>query len=368
MKAFIIYDTPEHNLNLLYWGRFTAPDPFLAIKVGNKTIAFVSSLEYGRCKQTSRFNEVYLLSDVRKHFEKNAPFWLSFFKFLQRQFDVATFIVPDDFPASIYAQIVDQIPIEFDAAAFNQQRACKTDDEKAEIKKACQLASRTITFAKDILQTSDVKDGALFFDNQPLTSEALRGRMEIYCLEHGGYATDTIVAGGQDATNPHCVGHGVLRANQLIVIDFFPRLQHSHYYGDMTRTFIKGKASKEQADMYCCVQDCQRALIAQVKAGVLTSTLMAFATQFFEERGYGLKQSEQGYQGFIHSVGHGLGLNLHEYPSISTRPIRLEPGMVITIEPGLYFNEVGGVRIEDDVYVTEDGCELLSRCNYDFEL
>ena len=370
-KAYCIYNTTEGDLNLLYWGNFSAPDAFFALKLADRTIAFVSELEYSRCQQTSCFNEVYLLSEIRKELRTLCPekaYWPAFFQFLQKKYKVDQFVVPNDFPAFIYAQIASEVSINFNKDFFETQRAIKTNSEIAEIQKACELTAKGIDFAKNILRQSQIKDQLLYYEGQILTSESLRSRLEVYCLSLGGYATDTIICGGLDVSNPHARGKGPLHANELIVIDFFPRLQASHFYGDMTRTVLKGKANAQQEHLYNCVFECQQEIITKIRPGVYTNDLMQFALDFFEKSGYGLKTSPNACEGFIHSLGHGLGLDLHEYPSVSHTPVKLQSGMVITIEPGLYFKEFGGIRIEDDILVTPNGYQVLSKCDYSLNL
>lgn len=371
IKAYCIYNTTENDLNLLYWGNFSAPDPFFALKIEDKTIAFVSELEYKRCLQTSCFNEVFLMSDIRKELQTLFPsksYWAGLFHYLQKKYTIDQFFIPNDFPAFIYAQIISEFSIKFDKEFFENQRTLKNQSELIEIQKACTLTAQGIDFVKKILSQSQVKDQILYYEDKILTSESLRSKLEAYCLSLGGYATDTIICGGAEASNPHSRGTGPLRANELIVIDFFPRLQTSHFYGDMTRTVLKGKANPQQEQLYNCVLECQQAIISQIRPGVYTNDLMQFAVDFFEKSGYGVKKSQTGYEGFIHSLGHGLGLNLHEYPSVSHTPIELKPGMVITIEPGLYFKDLGGVRIEDDILVTPNGYQILSQCDYSLNL
>lgn len=366
--AYVIYNTPQQDKNLLYWGHFDAPDPFFALTVGGKKLAFVSELEYGRCKASSMFDEVFLRSDAQKRsalaYPQGTP-WSAFFRYLQQQYAIDRFVVPNDFPATVYAQCYQTVPLGFDAAAFETMRAIKTASEIDEIRKACKVTADILGYAKSILHHSTVHNHQLEYDGSMLTSERLRTLMEQYGFNHGACAEDTIVAGGEQAVHPHHRGEGPLYEGQLIVLDCFPYLKQSGYYGDMTRTVVKGYAKSEQMRMYQCVRDCQQALIERIHPGVLTSDLMQFALDFFERAGFGLKQTAMGCEGFIHSVGHGLGLGLHEYPSVGAQAIALEAGMVITVEPGLYFHTIGGVRIEDDVVVTPTGCERLSDCSYE---
>lgn len=371
MPAYAIYNTPQKDFNLLHWGNFDTPDAYFALKIGWQTMAFISELEYDRCRAVGTFDNVFLWSDIRKELKKrfrSGSFWQNFFQFLKDTYAIDRFVVPDDFPAAIYAEISKQVPVAFDASFFEGQRAIKTDTELSEIRKACTLTADVLQDAVRILRESTVEEGILYFEDEILTSERLRAMMEIYCLERGGIADGTIVACGKDGAYPHCVGSGALRAGELIVIDVFPYLKTSHFYGDMTRTVVKGHATEAQKKIYQAVLDCQTALLEQLLPGVLTSDLQTFALRFFEARGYGLKRTENGTEGFIHSVGHGIGLDIHEYPSVGSQPIALKPGMVITVEPGLYFPTVGGVRIEDDVLITNDGCEILTACDKTLEI
>lgn len=372
MDAYAIYNKPENDLNLFHWGHFSAPDPFFALKINQRTVAFVSELELGRCKCESAFDDVVSWPEIRKQLSlgNNDVIWSAFFEYLHEKYDIKHFFIPHDFPAFIYKQLLNNptFSVDFDDNFFAAQRAIKTETEIAEIRKACTLTAATIDYAKTILKNCESRYGQLYWNGEVLTSERLRILMESYCFDQGGKADGTIVACGKDAANPHCLGQGPLYTNQYIVIDFFPCVRSSHYYGDMTRTVMLGVPNEDQKRMYDCVLECQKKLISQVRPGISTKSLMDFAVKFFEANGYGLKRTQDGYEGFIHSVGHGIGLDLHEYPSVGNRDITLLPGMVITIEPGLYYKGIGGVRIEDDVLVTENGFELLTHCSYELTL
>ncbi len=367
-QAYLIYAAPANDANLFHWGKFWAPDPFLAIKTEGHNIAVVTMLEYARCKSTSCFDTVLLWSDLvqASHCHADASGFEKVIQCLQEQYNISSFVIPDNFPAALYEQIR-RYNVQFDPHYFQTQRKIKNQQETEHVQAACHLTAQSILHAKAILQESQI--GAheqLYYQGQVLTSERLRSEIECFCLQANGHCEGTIVSCGQEAANPHCEGNGPLYANEFIVIDVFPRL--NQYYGDMTRTFLKGQASQEQRQMLACVQQCQQEIIKRIKPGVDARTCMQFAQTFFEQNGYGLKKTERGYEGFIHSVGHGVGIDLHEYPSIANSSIQLEPNMVFTVEPGLYFEKLGGVRIEDVVQVTDDGCKLLSHCPYDWIL
>ena len=178
-------------------------------------------------------------------------------------------------------------------------------------------------------------------------------------IRDAGYdrpAFDTIVASGPNSALPHYrAGNRVLAPGDLVVLDFGGVLDG--YCSDLTRTVSVGTPDPEVRRVYAAVLDAQQAAIAAVRPGIQASSVDAAARAVLEDRGLG--------EAFGHGTGHGLGLDVHELPRI-TRPrsdvpaIQLEPGMVFTIEPGAYLAGWGGVRIEDDVLVTDSGCELLT--------
>jgi Xaa-Pro aminopeptidase len=197
----------------------------------------------------------------------------------------------------------------------------------------------------------------LVLDGKRLTSEMLRTAIEHVFLEHGCHSGETIVSCGEDAAYPHHRGAGLLRAGEPIVIDIFPRDTASGYFFDMTRTVVKGTPRKELRALFAAVRRSQLAGIAAVKPGRKASDVHAACAGVFTALGYRTTDDE----GFIHSTGHGLGLSIHERPSLSPKSDEvLQPGMVVTVEPGLYYRDIGGVRIEDTVLVTRGGCANLT--------
>ena len=136
----------------------------------------------------------------------------------------------------------------------------------------------------------------------------------------------------------------------------------------MTRTFLKGRANPEQRKLIAAVRGAQAAAIAAIHDGVKANLVHAEVEKHFEENGYKTERKGNRFIGFIHSTGHGLGLEVHEPPRISPAKLKLKAGHVVTVEPGLYYPQIGGARIEDVVRVTEAGCEMLSRMHYRWEI
>ena len=208
-----------------------------------------------------------------------------------------------------------------------------------------------------LIASSEARGEMLSRGGEPLTSERVRRAIELSLLEDGCEAVDTIVAGGEQAADPHARGVGPLPANAPIVIDIFPRSKSSRYFADMTRTVLKGEASSEVVDLYKAVEAAQKAGLEAVREGATGSEVHRRVSDVFQEQGY----PEREGCGFTHSTGHGVGLEVHERPSLGEAGASLKSGQVVTVEPGLYYPDLGGVRLEDLVVVEKDRCRNLTR-------
>jgi Xaa-Pro aminopeptidase len=218
--------------------------------------------------------------------------------------------------------------------------------------------------AVDLIAGSQPRGDVLFYHDQPLLSEQVRGIIEVSLLEDACETMDTIVAGGLEAAAPHARGAGPLPANAPIVIDIFPRSKVSRYYADMTRTVLKGEASLEVSEIYDAVRQAQDVGLSAIRSGVSGKEVHSSVAQIFVDLGF----PETEGCGFTHSTGHGVGLDVHEKPSLSETGETLQTAQVVTVEPGLYYPLIGGVRLEDLVVVTDNGCENLTHFEKKFVL
>ena len=187
-------------------------------------------------------------------------------------------------------------------------------------------------------------------DGKPLTAEQVKYTMHSLLLKHGCSAVDTIVSCGEDTAIPHMTGTGPLKSDEPIVIDLFPVDERSGYYADMTRTVVKGEPSPEILAMYNALREAKQLGISKIKAGVSGADIHQTVVDFFKDLGY-----ESNTRGFVHNLGHGVGLQVHELPTVGPAGNVLAAGNVITIEPGLYYPGIGGVRLEDIGTVTAHG-------------
>jgi Xaa-Pro aminopeptidase len=187
--------------------------------------------------------------------------------------------------------------------------------------------------------------------------------MHCLLLERGCSAVDTIVSCGKDTAIPHMTGTGPLHADEPIIIDLFPVDDESGYYADMTRTVVKGEPSQEIREMYDTLQEAKRLAVSHTRAGVLGSDLYQGVVDFFKDHGYASDT-----RGFVHNLGHGVGLQVHEMPTVGPSGKALEAGNVITIEPGLYYPKTGGVRLEDIGAVTKTGFSNFTKFSEDLVL
>lgn len=369
----LLYADTHKSADQLYIGGFTVPDAFLSFKKGRKWYAVLNQLEYSRALKESRFDEVLQLEVwleiAREKFQRAKVGYGELVATLAVEFEIESFKVPGDFPSSLAFKLVELgVKIDVCEGTLFPNREVKSEEELAMIREGNRCSAIGIKAAETALRRSVVKKGKLNLDGKTLTSERLRSLIEIACLEAGSLSMDTIAAGGNQACDPHCSGHGPLRANELIIVDVFPRVSKTGYHGDMTRTFLKGKANEAQKGIVAAVFEAQQKAISLVKTGVNGKVVHGSVLKTFAQLDYGTRRGENGAEGFIHGTGHGLGLEVHEAPRVSMVSNKLKRNAVVTVEPGLYYPGVGGCRIEDVVAVRDDGPELLSKFHYRWQI
>jgi Xaa-Pro aminopeptidase len=363
----IIYAASPASADMLYATGFQAPDPFLFLDHRGRTTIVLNDLEIDRGRRQAKVDEILALSDLQREVGGRPPVAALIAYFLRRR-GVKRAEVPSDFPLGLATVLqkagLRTVPVE---GHFWPERETKTSREIAQIRHALTIAAAGIKRATEVLATSTIqKGGSLRWNHRPLTSEILRAETDSAVLRAGGIPEGTIVAGGRQACDPHERGHGPLRAHELIILDVFPRDARTGFFGDLTRTVVRGRASETQRKLWQTVRDAQRLAIRQIKPGNRGSAVHESVQEFFREKGYVTEQRRGRWTGFFHGTGHGLGLDLHEEPRLAATVFRR--GQVFTVEPGLYYPEIGGVRHEDVVAVTKEGAELLDRLSIPLEL
>jgi len=366
----LLYADTARSADMLYFGRFSVPDPFIAFGLRGKKIAVLNALEFGRARKASGFDTVLPLEPwLEKARAKNPKAGAAeVIALLARHYKLRAFTVSSDFPLGLADKLralgLKLAPL----PALFPEREIKTAAEAAALREGNRCSALGIAAAETLLRKSKIKAGKLVLDGRPLTSERLKTAIEIACLEAGALSIDTIAAGGDQACDPHERGHGPLRAHELIVVDVFPRVTATGYHGDMTRTFLKGRASEKQHHLVAAVRTAQLAALDAVRAGVNGRHVHQQCLNVFERHGFETKRTPKGSVGFFHGTGHGLGLDVHETPRVSSVDYILKKGSVITVEPGLYYPGLGGCRIEDVVQITDGKPKMLSSFHYDWEI
>ncbi|WP_123533829.1 M24 family metallopeptidase [Halosimplex salinum] len=350
-----------------YLSGFDAPDPFVTLYDGQVRLLFHRSLEFGRAKREARAATVersidYGYGEYSEEYGRREATYHVLADFLDA-YDVESVAAPPRFPLHTADGLRERgVTVTVDREdAVSDIRAVKTDEEVDNVREAQRANEAAMHAAEDLIAGADVRDGTLYYEGDPLTSEAVKTEIEVTLLRHGCALDETIVACGADAADPHERGSGPLAADEPIIIDIFPQNKATKYHADMTRTFCRGEPDETVREWYDLTEAAYRAALDAVEPGATGGDVHDAACDVYEDAGEPtLRSDEAAETGFIHSTGHGVGLDVHEGPSLAPGGPELEPGHVITIEPGLYDPEVGGVRIEDLVVVTEDGYENLT--------
>lgn len=336
----------------------TAPDAFFYLRVNEQDIVFFDAREYGIQKKhleqqgrnvAIKELEPYiaLARSNKQSLTMNEKLLLAILK----DHDIDSVRISPNVPYK-WILSLQNIYMPFEVYDFSTEQICKSSQEIEYLKEAQKITNGAFDVARIILQKSTIVDENVLLDDVPLTCETIKQAIQIYFLEHNYSCPESLIVASKGQTaRPHDEGSGVVFANEPIIIDLFPRNNATGYFADMTRTFVKGTPSDAFVKQYKAVQIAQQAAIDCAAVGKSCGAVHTAVLDSFEQSGYVTSNGE----GFIHGTGHGLGLQVHEAPSINNNAVLLEPGMVITIEPGLYYSDTGGVRIEDVLVFHPDG-------------
>jgi Xaa-Pro aminopeptidase len=245
-------------------------------------------------------------------------------------------------------------------------RRRKDAQEVEALREAQKATEEVMALACGLVAKAEARDdGVLMHEGRPLSAERVRAFIGHWLVDHGYSYAPAIVAGGTVGADCHNMGAGELRTGQPVIVDIFPRNLQTLYNGDCTRTVVHGDIPDEVAAMHAAVCAARHAAIAAVKAGVTGETVHRATLESVRRSGYAVglppQNAPSSYCAITHGTGHGIGLDVHEPPLLDMNGPELLVGDAVTIEPGLYRNDIGGIRVEDMVIVTKDGCENLNR-------
>lgn len=364
--AIVMIAASEIDSNLYYATRFLAPDPFIFVQVGAEKILVMSDLEVDRARSEARVETVLSYSDYENRAgEKgtSTPSLLDVLHLVLQERHVRHLLVPGNFGIEHadglrgrgYALTAKRDP-------FFEERLVKSEEEIEAIVSAQRATEEAVDAAISAIRSAKVgNDGLLYLDGRPLIAEALKKIINVKLMESDCVAQHTIVAPGNQGVDPHNQGTGPIRANESIVMNIFPKSGRTRYFADMTRTVVKGKASPKLRAMYRAVLNAQERGIELIQDGADGKAIHAEVNAVLERDGFTTGMVQGRMQGFFHGTGHGVGLDIHEPPRINKAGAVLKSGCVVTVEPGLYYQDAGAIRIEDLVVVTSTGCRNLTK-------
>lgn len=370
--ATLFIAASEQDSNLYYATRFMAPDPFIYLEIKGERLMVMSDLEMDRARTQASVDRVLSYSEIEQKAKKQgmkSPMTVDIVHVVLKESKIRRLLVPANFPF-IYAMRLQELGYSLKPKRdpFYEQRVVKSAEEVRSIELSQQATEEAVASAHDLLRQAIIRGGELWFDGVALTSERVKQLINVKLMERNCVAQHTIVAGGEQACDPHNEGSGPLPAHRSIIFDVFPRSATSRYFADMSRTVIRGTASSELKRLYGTVKDAQEDAIGKIKDGADGMKIHQGICARFEKAGYKTGLLNGRMQGFFHGTGHGVGLDIHEAPRISRTGSLLQEGHVVTVEPGLYYPGLGAVRIEDMVLVTKDGCRNLTNFPKVFEL
>jgi Xaa-Pro aminopeptidase len=382
-ETLLLYADSYRDANMYYLTKFLAPDPFIFFKrVDTDPLLVVSQMEFQRAQKQSiirnirSFLDYNYLQVMKTAKEPHLGAMKLIAKVAKEELGVEKKIcVPTNFPL-IAADVLREegltvIPM---FGVVENARETKDVHEVEEISAVQVVTEEATKKAIEVIAKADVgANGTLLIKKEPLTVGGIKSVFGHKLLDNGCIPEeDIIIACGTKSSDPHYIGEpqDKLKANQPIILDVYPRSLQKRYWTDMTRTIVKGKAPDKIKKMFNVVQEAQHASLDAIQAGALGRDVYDICCDVLEKAGYETTRGGKKItMGMTHSLGHGVGLQIHESPKLSElSTVPLKAHSVVTVEPGLYDPKVGGVRLEDLIEVRKTGYRNLTRMEKQLEI
>jgi len=371
----LIFANSETSPEMRHEVPVLVPDPFLYAEKDGRKLSASTAFEVERIKAAGIEAHAWEAFGYDEMLAQGLPredaVWLHINVNACRAFGITDAVVPRTFPVIVADHLrAHGVNVTTDHKLFADRRRVKSEAELAGIRRAQKAADAAMGAARDLLARAERSNGSLSVDGQPLTSELVKSAMRRAFTEHGVASDDFIVSHGAQTAIGHELGSGAIAPDEPVVIDIWPKDPESGCYADMTRTFVVGTPPDELTEYHRLVKEALDRSLEATKAGVPGVQVFELVCRFFEEHGQPTVLSKAPGEvledGFFHGLGHGIGLQVHEAPTLGRGgTAALLPGDVVTLEPGLYRQGFGGCRLEDLVVVTESGAENLTDFPYD---
>lgn len=354
------------------------PDPFYYAEVDGRRVVAIAAMEAVRVESLGtglevRATEEFGADEIRRSGLDVHAADAELAGRIAAGLELESVVVPRNFPLGI-ADVLRKRGVELtvDQKLFDDRRRRKSAHELAGVKRAQAAAEAGMATARDLLRRADRTNGGLVVDGERLTCELVKQHVQAAFLARGASAQELIVSHGPQTAIGHDMGSGPISADDVVLLDLFPVDLESACFADLTRTFVVGSVPNEIHEWHGLCREALELAKAEVRPGADGRAIHRLVSEFFADRGFQTlltkPEGEVLRDGFYHGLGHGVGLEVHEAPGLGMLGEELVAGDVITIEPGLYRAGFGGVRVEDLLYVTDGGFELLTDCPYELEV
>ena len=377
MADVLIYGDTVRHPELRHEVPLTLGDPFLYLEKDGRSHIVITDFEWPRLQEAGIDAE--LISPTALGLDdllgSGMNWWEISLEVARRGVEhvgVSSAKVPHTFPVGLAEYLRDKgVDLSVERDFFVERRRVKNESEIAGIRRAQRAAEAGMDAARELFRRAEQANGGVAVDGRPLTSERVKHAIQTAFMEHGCTADEFIVSHGAQSAIGHDMGSGEIKPGEPIVIDLWPKDPDTACFADMTRTFCIGDVPGELRDYHRLCKESLDLSLAAVKAGASGSDVFAISCEPFHREGHKtLLNKEPGEvveNGYFHSLGHGVGLDVHEQPNLSRIGEELLAGDVVTLEPGLYRRGWGGCRLEDLVLVTKNGAENLTEYPYDLE-